>query len=89
MIALRTQPTRQRKPRIPGGIRIYAIGDIHGRVDLLDELLSRIDADLTTNPISIGIEVYLGDYIDRGPASREVLDRLVVRARTLDRKSVV
>jgi|SRR5215813_11867852 len=82
MIALRTQPTRQRKPRIPGGIRIYAIGDIHGRVDLLDELLSRIDADLTTNPISIGIEVYLGDYIDRGPASREVLDRLVVRART-------
>ena len=64
------------------GVRIYAVGDIHGRVDLLDALLKRIDADLEQNPISVGIEVYLGDYIDRGPASREVIDRLVARNRT-------
>ena len=67
---------------MPDGVRIYAIGDIHGRVDLLDRLLNRIDADLAANPISISIEVYLGDYIDRGPASRDVIDRLVARDRT-------
>ena len=46
------------------------------------QLLKRIDADLAANPVSVGIEVYLGDYIDRGPASREVIDRLVARNRT-------
>ena len=67
---------------MPEGVRIYAIGDIHGRVDLLDRVLKRIDADLATNPVAHGIEVFLGDYIDRGPASRQVLDRLVARSRT-------
>ena len=76
MIALRTSSLRKKKPRIPDGIRVYAVGDIHGRVDLLDQLFTRIDADLAANPGAIGIEVYLGDYIDRGPASREVIDRL-------------
>ena len=82
MIALRMPASRKKRPRIPDGIRIYAVGDIHGRVDLLDEMLKRIDVDLSANPISVGIEVYLGDYIDRGPASREVVDRLVERNRT-------
>lgn len=67
---------------MPEGVRIYAIGDIHGRVDLLDRVLKRIDTDLATNPVAHGIEVFLGDYIDRGPASRQVLDRLVARSRT-------
>ena len=44
--------------------------------------LKRIDADLTKNPISVSIQVFLGDYIDRGPASRQVLDQLVARKRT-------
>lgn len=82
MIALRTSKSGKKRPRIPDGVRVYAIGDIHGRVDLLDKLLTKIDADLATNPASIGIEVYLGDYIDRGPASREVVDRLVARNQT-------
>ena len=73
---------KSRQPRVPDGIRIYAIGDIHGRVDLLDQALNRIDADLAKNPASFEIEVYLGDYIDRGPDSRQVLDRLVARNRT-------
>ena len=81
MIALRPANSRK-KPRVPAGVRIYAVGDIHGRADLLDALLKRIDADLEQNPISVGIEVYLGDYIDRGPASQEVIDRLVTRNRT-------
>lgn len=81
MIALR--PSRARKkPRVPEGVRVYAVGDIHGRVDLLDAVLNRIDADLEQNPIPVGIEVYLGDYVDRGPASREVIDRLITRNRT-------
>ena len=66
MIALRIATSRK-KPRVPAGVRIYAVGDIHGRVDLLDVVLKRIDADLEQNPISVPIEVYLGDYIDRGP----------------------
>jgi serine/threonine protein phosphatase 1 len=78
---LRSNKSRK-KPQVPEGVRIYAIGDIHGRVDLLDAILKRIDADLKRNPVSTGIEVYLGDYVDRGPASREVIDRLVTRNRT-------
>jgi serine/threonine protein phosphatase 1 len=62
-------------------MRIYAVGDVHGRADLLVELLARIDADLKANPIARSIQVFLGDYIERGPNSREVLDRLVARRR--------
>jgi serine/threonine protein phosphatase 1 len=73
---------RKQKPRVPEGVRVYAIGDIHGRVDLLDQTLKGIDADLASNPARVGIEVFLGDYIDRGPASRDVIDRLVVRSQS-------
>ena len=83
MIGFQPSPSRRKpRPRVPAGVRIYAIGDIHGRADLLDEVLKRIDVDLAKNPIPHGIEVFLGDYIDRGPASRQVLDRLVARSRT-------
>jgi len=73
---------KNRAPRVPDGVRIYAIGDIHGRADLLNQVLKRIDSDMATNPASKNIEVYLGDYIDRGPSSRQVLDRLVARNHT-------
>ena len=63
-------------PRVPEGVRIYAIGDIHGRVDLLDALLERVEADVARQPSSHAIEIYLGDYVDRGSASRSVLERL-------------
>jgi len=62
---------------VPEDTRIYAVGDIHGRLDLLDEVLSRIDADTALHPVSLAIRVFLGDYIDRGPDSKRVLDRLV------------
>ena len=74
--------TSRKKPRTPDGVRVYAVGDIHGRADLLDQVLKRIDADLAKNSARHGIEIYLGDYIDRGPASRQVLDQLVARSRT-------
>jgi serine/threonine protein phosphatase 1 len=76
-----TSQIRTAKPRIPDDMRIYAVGDVHGRADLLVELLARIDADLKANPIARSIQVFLGDYIERGPNSREVLDRLVARRR--------
>jgi serine/threonine protein phosphatase 1 len=83
MIAIESSSSRKKqRPRVPDGVRIYAIGDIHGRADLLDDMFKRIDANLASNPTLHGIEVFLGDYIDRGPASREVLDRLVARKRT-------
>jgi calcineurin-like phosphoesterase family protein len=62
--------------RLPRGVRVYAIGDIHGRVDLLEILLSKIEVHRKLDPSARSIIVFLGDYIDRGPASREVLDRL-------------
>ena len=65
---------------MPDGLRIYAIGDIHGRLDLLDELLSRIEADVTARPIASALSVFLGDYIDRGPSSRETVDRLIAQS---------
>jgi calcineurin-like phosphoesterase family protein len=56
--------------------RLYAIGDIHGRADLLDRMIEAIARDLTSDPIDECLTVTLGDYIDRGPESRGVLDRL-------------
>jgi serine/threonine protein phosphatase 1 len=66
-----------RQPSIPTGLRIYAVGDIHGRLDLLEELLSRIDADIARRPTARPLYVFLGDYIDRGAFSRETIDRLI------------
>lgn len=63
----------------PAGMRIYAVGDIHGRADLLLETIARIDEDLERRPIRHAVEVYLGDYIDRGPDSKAVIDLLSVR----------
>jgi serine/threonine protein phosphatase 1 len=68
-------------PRLPPGTRIYAIGDVHGRADLLDDLFTRIDAHLASAPVPQPIQVLLGDYIDRGPNSREVVDALIARRR--------
>ena len=57
--------------------RLYVIGDIHGRSDLLDRMIAAICADLAANPVEECLTVTLGDYIDRGPDSRGVLDRLI------------
>ena len=63
----------------PDGTRIYAIGDIHGRADLLSEIIARIDDDIRRRPIEHTVEVYLGDYVDRGPHSKTVIDLLAIR----------
>jgi serine/threonine protein phosphatase 1 len=63
--------------KAPPGSRIYAIGDIHGRLDLLDEMQELIRFDARSSSATRFVIVYLGDYIDRGPSSREVIDRLL------------
>jgi serine/threonine protein phosphatase 1 len=65
-------------------MRVYAVGDVHGRADLLLQLFSEIDADLRADPVPRAIHVFLGDYIDRGPNSRQVLDLLVARRQSFE-----
>lgn len=55
---------------------VYVVGDIHGRVDLLDRLLERIRADQGAHGLEDAQLVFVGDYVDRGERSRDVLERL-------------
>lgn len=61
---------------VPDGQRVYAIGDIHGRSDLLDALLARIDADDAARAPARTTIIFLGDLIDRGPDPAGVIERL-------------
>ena len=61
---------------IPEGERVYAIGDVHGCADLLDQLLARIEADDRARDPARTTIVFLGDLVDRGPASAAVIERL-------------
>ena len=58
------------------GCRAYAIGDIHGRLDLLNLLLQRIEEDIAARPRARTFIIFLGDFIDRGPDSAGVIERL-------------
>ncbi len=63
---------------IPAGHAAYAVGDIHGRLDLLDEILDLIQADAVHHANDVARHlIFLGDYVDRGPESRGVVDRLL------------
>lgn len=77
MWRLRATPELEKKAKLADGIRIYAIGDIHGRADLLEKLLFQIEVDGNRHPADHSLMVFLGDYVDRGPDSRKVLDILV------------
>jgi serine/threonine protein phosphatase 1 len=60
-------------PRVPPGQRVYAVGDIHGRADLLAALIDAIEADDAARRVAATTIVLLGDLIDRGPDSAVVL----------------
>lgn len=68
-------------PPAPDGFTAYVVGDIHGRLDLLIGVQQRIDEDKTRHHPERTVEVYLGDYIDRGPDSAGVVSQLIGRAR--------
>lgn len=71
--------SRQTVPpaRVPDGRLVYAIGDIHGRDDLLRRLLVAIERDADTHAEATRVLVLVGDYVDRGMYSREVLERVI------------
>ncbi|MGV3511286.1 MAG: metallophosphoesterase family protein [Novosphingobium sp.] len=61
--------------RVPAGRRVYAIGDIHGRIDLFEQLLERIEEDDAARGPAETQLILLGDLVDRGPDSRGVVER--------------
>ncbi len=63
--------------RGPDDLRLYAIGDVHGRLDLLRAAHGRIAADITRRPCRAFRVIHLGDYIDRGPDSAGVVSHLI------------
>jgi serine/threonine protein phosphatase 1 len=69
-------PSAPVSAHVPAGSRIYAIGDMHGRLDLLERLRTVIVEDAKWHPVERKVVVYLGDYVDRGPDSRGVVDLL-------------
>ncbi|MEP9357639.1 metallophosphoesterase family protein [Sphingomonas sp. KR3-1] len=74
----RARPSAPAEPEgnIPDGQRVYAVGDIHGRLDLLKILLAQIEADDARRPAAATTLIFLGDLIDRGPASAQVIEHL-------------
>jgi serine/threonine protein phosphatase 1 len=67
----------RRQMCVPDGVRVYAIGDIHGRLDLLRALHDKIQRDFEARPPEDCVLVYLGDYVDRGPDSKGVISALI------------
>jgi serine/threonine protein phosphatase 1 len=64
------------EPAASQDMRWYAIGDLHGRRDLLQTMSQLVAADLRANPPQDAMTVFLGDYIDRGPDSAGVIEQL-------------
>lgn len=69
----------RRIAKVPPGCRYYVVGDIHGRFDLLEAVVQRVEADMVARSPATCFEVYLGDYVDRGPGSAAVLEFLIQR----------
>ena len=67
---------RSSQPAVPPDHRVYAVGDVHGRVDLLDQLLDVLQRDNAARGPAQTSLVFLGDLIDRGPDSRSVVTRV-------------
>lgn len=72
----RTKVMTPSAPAVPPGTVVWAVGDVHGRLDLLSPLVDAIHADLQDSRADRKLVIFLGDYIDRGPDSRGVLKRL-------------
>jgi serine/threonine protein phosphatase 1 len=76
MLFSRRLLSRKSRPAAPSGARAYAVGDIHGRLDLLEAALELIESDISRRKKARNHIVFLGDLIDRGPDSAGVVERL-------------
>lgn len=77
----RPSPPPPRRAAAPDGVVAWAVGDIHGRLDLLSPLVEALISDLEASSAERRIIIFLGDYIDRGPDSRGVIDLLAELSR--------
>ena len=64
---------------LPPGERVYAIGDIHGCLDRLVAMHEMIAEDLAERPCAHSTLIHLGDFVDRGADSAQVIDWLINR----------
>jgi len=71
------EPAAPRVGRVPENTRVYAVGDIHGRADLLRRLIDLVHADAAAAPEERIVLIFLGDYVDRGFQSKDVIDFLL------------
>jgi serine/threonine protein phosphatase 1 len=67
--------SQKQPPAIPAGSRIYAVGDIHGRLDLFEALIAAIEQHDAVSPQADSTVILLGDLVDRGPESAGVIAR--------------
>ncbi|KQX17851.1 MULTISPECIES: metallophosphoesterase [unclassified Sphingomonas] len=74
MNTLTARRTDTPRPQVPSGQRVYAVGDIHGRLDLLLPLLAHIRDDIAARSDADNHVVLLGDLVDRGPYSAETVE---------------
>jgi serine/threonine protein phosphatase 1 len=73
--------TAPRYPALPSSVTVYAIGDVHGRLDCLERAQASIERDRwLLHRSQRAVEVYLGDYVDRGPQTAGVIENLIARA---------
>lgn len=73
---------RDVRPRLPAGEIVYAVGDIHGCARQLVDAFAKIDADVAARRADRATQVFIGDYIDRGPDSYGVIEALSQRMRS-------
>ena len=73
----RTAAVEPSTAAVPRGTRVYAIGDVHGRLDLLEDLHQQIRDHAREYQIDRRVVVHIGDYIDRGYQSRQTIDYLL------------
>jgi serine/threonine protein phosphatase 1 len=71
----------------PPGMRLYAIGDVHGRLDLLTEMHAQIGREIERDRPDDWRVIHVGDYVDRGPDSKGVIE-LIRRAIRSDSRVV-
>jgi len=68
---------KKTRPALKIGTRIYVVGDIHGQVNCLAQAVERIACDANARPIESIVTVFVGDYVDKGLASKEVIETLI------------